>query len=94
MVVCRLRSNNARSFASSFYHTVLEKPWITPPNDLELRFAEELKTDIRNGITDTFGLRELLLENNNFFKEFEKFCAGQYIIFLNYIISLKPKYTL
>ncbi|RIB26422.1 hypothetical protein C2G38_2163516 [Gigaspora rosea] len=75
LVVCRLGSNNARSFASSCYHAVLEKPWIRPPNDLELRFAEELKTDIRNGITDTSGLRELLLENINLFKEFEKFCA-------------------
>ncbi|CAG8789475.1 30984_t:CDS:2 [Gigaspora margarita] len=46
--------------------------------------SQELKTDIRNGITDTFGLCELLLENNNFFKEFEKFCADDNLLVYNF----------
>ena len=39
--------------------------------NLELRFAEELEDDLRNGITDDFGLNELLLKDSNFLREFE-----------------------
>ncbi|RIB15105.1 hypothetical protein C2G38_2143741 [Gigaspora rosea] len=56
LVVCRLGGNNARSFASSFYSVVLKKPWAKSPDDLELRFAEELEDDLRNGKTDSLGL--------------------------------------
>ncbi|CAG8650668.1 12616_t:CDS:2 [Gigaspora margarita] len=41
--------------------------------DLEIRFAEELEDDFKNGITDTFGLRELLLQDRNFYEEFKRF---------------------
>ncbi|RIB13971.1 hypothetical protein C2G38_2248548 [Gigaspora rosea] len=61
LVVCRLGSNNARSFISSFYNVVLQKPLIVPPADLELRYSEELADDLRNGKTSSFGLHELLL---------------------------------
>ncbi|RIB20258.1 hypothetical protein C2G38_2035381 [Gigaspora rosea] len=33
--------HSGRYFASSFYHGVLKKPWIKPPNDLEIRFLKE-----------------------------------------------------
>ncbi|RIB08768.1 hypothetical protein C2G38_2251808 [Gigaspora rosea] len=74
LAVCHLDSNNARSFAFSFYRIVLKKPWARLPNDLELWFAEELEDDLRNGKTDSLGLYELLLQDNNFFCEFEEFC--------------------
>jgi hypothetical protein len=63
LVVCCLGGDNARPFASSFHHVVLKKPWIKPPMNLELQFAEELEDDLKNGITDDFGLCELLLNN-------------------------------
>ncbi|RIB22167.1 hypothetical protein C2G38_2174691 [Gigaspora rosea] len=53
LAVCCLGSNNARSFASSFYRVVLIKPWARLPNDLELRFAEELENNLRNGKIDS-----------------------------------------
>ncbi|CAG8763983.1 1107_t:CDS:1, partial [Funneliformis caledonium] len=28
LVICRLGGNNARSFASTFHHMILKKPWI------------------------------------------------------------------
>src|SRR6185437_4008495 len=83
LVVCRLGGNNARSFASSFYHVILKKPWIKPPNDLELRFSEELEDDLRNGKTDSLGLHELLLQNDNFFQEFEQFCMNNNLSIYN-----------
>ncbi|CAG8837239.1 42071_t:CDS:1, partial [Gigaspora margarita] len=36
----------------------------------------ELKNNLKNGVTDTFGLHELLLQNTNFLKEFEQFCVN------------------
>ncbi|CAG8754102.1 1512_t:CDS:1, partial [Funneliformis caledonium] len=54
LFVCHLGGNNARSG--------FKKPWIKPPMDLELRFAKELEDDLKNGITDDFGLHELLLQ--------------------------------
>ena len=74
LATCRLGGNNAQSFASSFYHVILEKPWISPPSDLELRFAQDLEDDKNNGITNDFGLSELLHQNNNFLEEFIQFC--------------------
>ncbi|CAG8531708.1 2438_t:CDS:2 [Rhizophagus irregularis] len=65
LVICHLGGDNGKSFASSFHHVVLEKPWIKPPTDLELWYAEELENDLKNGITNDFGLNELLLENNS-----------------------------
>jgi hypothetical protein len=73
--VCRLGGNNARPFASSFYHVILQKPWISPPSDLELRFAQVLEDDKNNGIVNDFGLHELLLHNNDFLEEFKLFCS-------------------
>jgi hypothetical protein len=76
LAVCRLGGDNAQPFASSFYHVILQKPWISPPSDLELRFAQDLENDSsNNGVIDDFGLRELLLHNNNFLEEFEQFCS-------------------
>ncbi|GET66310.1 hypothetical protein GLOIN_2v1761399 [Rhizophagus irregularis DAOM 181602=DAOM 197198] len=75
LAVCRLGGNNAQPFASSFYHVILQKPWISLPSDLELRFAQDLEGDINNGITNDFGLRELLLHNNDFLEEFKRFCS-------------------
>ncbi|CAG8778019.1 13511_t:CDS:1, partial [Rhizophagus irregularis] len=75
LAVCHLGGNNAQPFASSFYHVILQKPWISLPSDLELRFAQDLEGDINNGITNDFGLRELLLHNNDFLEEFKRFCS-------------------
>ncbi|CAG8712898.1 4985_t:CDS:1, partial [Ambispora leptoticha] len=84
LVVCRLGGNNAQSFASSFYYVVLKKPWIKLPTNLELQFVAELENDLNNGITDDLGLRELLLQNENFFREFEQFCADDKPLIYNY----------
>ncbi len=84
LVVCRLGGNNAKSFASSFYHVILKRPWIKLPNDLELRFAEELENDLKNGIMDSFGLQELLLQDNNFLREFEQFCVDDKSFIYNF----------
>ncbi|RIB24662.1 hypothetical protein C2G38_2139166 [Gigaspora rosea] len=84
LVVCRLGGNNARSFASSFYCVVLKKPWAKSPDDLELRFAEELEDDLRNGKTDSLGLYELLLQDNDFFHEFEEFCVNDELPIYNF----------
>ncbi|CAB5306836.1 unnamed protein product [Rhizophagus irregularis] len=43
LAVCHLGGNNAQPFASSFYHVILQKPWISLPSDLELRFAQDLE---------------------------------------------------
>lgn len=84
LVVCRLGSDNARSFASSFFHIVLKKPWIKLPNDLELRFAQELEDDLKNGKTDSLGLCELLLQDDGFLKEFEEFCVNAELPIYNF----------
>ncbi|RIB11789.1 hypothetical protein C2G38_2202537 [Gigaspora rosea] len=44
----------------------LSLPWAKLPDDLELRFAEELEDDLRNGKTDSLGFYELLLKDNDF----------------------------
>ncbi|CAG8741448.1 3930_t:CDS:2, partial [Funneliformis caledonium] len=54
LAVCRLGGNSAQSFASSFYHVILQKSWISPPSDLKLRFAQNLEDDKNNGITNDF----------------------------------------
>ncbi|PKY29906.1 hypothetical protein RhiirB3_446735 [Rhizophagus irregularis] len=74
LAICRLGGNNAQLFASSFYHVILEKPWISPPSELELRFAQNLEDDKNNGITNDFGLSELLRHNDNLLEEFIQFC--------------------
>ena len=74
LATCQLGGNNAQSFASSFYHVILEKPWISPPSDLELRFAQDLEDDKKNGITNDFGLNVLLHQNGIFLEEFTQFC--------------------
>lgn len=83
LVVCRLGSNSSRSFASGFYHGVLKKPWIKLPNDLEIRFSKELEEDLRNGKTDSLGLYELLLQNDNFLQKFEQFCLNDELMIYN-----------
>ncbi|CAG8784719.1 18187_t:CDS:2 [Gigaspora margarita] len=45
--------------------------------DLEIRFAEELEDDLKNGITYTFGLHKMLLQDDNLRKEFEQFCNDE-----------------
>ena len=70
-------------FASSF-HVILKKPWIKSPTHLELQFAKELDDDLKNGITDDFGLHELLLQNNNFLREFEQFCTDDNSFIYNF----------
>ncbi|CAB5207347.1 unnamed protein product [Rhizophagus irregularis] len=84
LVICHLGGDNGKSFASSFHHVVLEKPWIKPPTDLELWYAEELEDDLKNGITNDFGLNELLLENSNFLREFEQFCIDEKSFIYNF----------
>ncbi|RIB03511.1 hypothetical protein C2G38_2224865 [Gigaspora rosea] len=82
-IVKNFEINSGRSFASSFYHGVLKKPWIKPPNDLEIRFSKELEKDLRNGKTDSLGLYELLLQNDNFFQEFEQFYLNDELMIYN-----------
>ncbi|CAI2198019.1 1721_t:CDS:2, partial [Funneliformis geosporum] len=72
LAVCQLRGNSARLFASSFYHVILQKPWISLPSDLELRFAQDLEGDKNNGMTNDFGLSELLCLNGSFLEEFQQ----------------------
>ncbi|CAI2193608.1 19812_t:CDS:2, partial [Funneliformis geosporum] len=76
LVVCRLGSDNARFVVSSFYHVILKKPRIRPLNNLELWYVKELNDDLTKGMISDFGLSELLLQNNDFFKEFENFCMA------------------
>ena len=75
LTVCRLGGDNAQSFASSFYHVILQKPWISLPSDFELQFAQNLMDDKNDGITSDFGLSELLYQNSSFLEEFTQFCT-------------------
>ncbi|KAF0548853.1 zinc finger mym-type protein 1-like protein: PROVISIONAL [Gigaspora margarita] len=64
--ICRLESNSAQSFAQSFYHIVLNKPWVILPNKSKIKSAKELEDNIANSNTNDFELLKLLSENNFF----------------------------
>ncbi|CAB5182836.1 unnamed protein product [Rhizophagus irregularis] len=74
LAICRLGGNYAHSFANSFRFIILKREWKEIPTDLELRFAKDLENDVNDGISDTFGLQEILLSDKEFDKEFEEFC--------------------
>ncbi|PKY51143.1 hypothetical protein RhiirA4_467998 [Rhizophagus irregularis] len=64
------------------------------PTDMELKLAKNLENDINCGNSNTFGLQEMLLDNDEFNDEFEEFCkADNPILFnkldLNISLSLK-----
>ncbi|CAG8845376.1 28064_t:CDS:2, partial [Gigaspora margarita] len=47
------------------------------PSELELEYANELKNDMDNGNTNDFGLHTLLLNDIEFYEEFENFCKAE-----------------
>lgn len=67
-----------------FFYIDLKKPWIKLPNDLELRFAQELEDDLKNEKMDSLGLCELLLQDDGFLKEFEEFCMNTELPIYNF----------
>ncbi|CAB4424864.1 unnamed protein product [Rhizophagus irregularis] len=46
------------------------------PTDMELKLAKNLENDINCGNSNTFGLQEMLLDNDEFNDEFEEFCKA------------------
>jgi hypothetical protein len=71
--ICRLGGNSAQLFARSFLHVVLKKPWAISPTDIEVNYSVELEEDYCKPNADDFGLSNLLLNNEEFQKEFEEF---------------------
>ncbi|RIB26291.1 hypothetical protein C2G38_2030320 [Gigaspora rosea] len=77
LIICKLGGNQAQLFANSYRFTILKKPWIQTPTELELKYANGLEIDINNGNTSDFGLHNSLSHDIEFCQEFENFCTAK-----------------
>ncbi|RIB11750.1 hypothetical protein C2G38_2042420 [Gigaspora rosea] len=72
--VCRLGGNYAQSFTRSFRHVILDLPTVFEPSKREAIYIRQLENDLKENISNDFGLKTLYTSDPNFREQFNNFC--------------------